>query len=32
MLVALALACFYALGLAERALTPWSPRPRGEST
>ena len=31
MLVAFALACFYALALAERALAPWSTRPRGES-
>jgi putative hydroxymethylpyrimidine transport system permease protein len=31
MLVAFALACFYALALAERALAPWSIRPRGET-
>jgi putative hydroxymethylpyrimidine transport system permease protein len=31
MLVAFALACFYALALAERALAPWSTRPRGET-
>jgi putative hydroxymethylpyrimidine transport system permease protein len=31
MLVALALACFYALALAERTLAPWSTRPRGET-
>jgi ABC-type nitrate/sulfonate/bicarbonate transport system permease component len=29
-LFAFALACFYALGLAERKLAPWSTRPRGE--
>jgi putative hydroxymethylpyrimidine transport system permease protein len=31
MLVAFALACFYALSLAERLLAPWSTRPRGET-
>jgi ABC-type nitrate/sulfonate/bicarbonate transport system permease component len=31
MLVAFALACFYALALAERTLAPWSTRPRGET-
>ena len=30
-LVAFAIACFYALGAAERALAPWSIRPRGET-
>ena len=30
-LFAFALACFHALGLAERRLAPWSTRPRGES-
>jgi len=31
-LVAFAVACFYALALAERRVAPWLPRPRGEST
>src|SRR5206468_9729672 len=30
-LFAFAIACFYALALAERTLTPWSRRPRGET-
>ncbi|HTU80029.1 MAG TPA: ABC transporter permease subunit [Solirubrobacteraceae bacterium] len=30
-LFAFAIACFYALALAERALVPWQARPRGES-
>jgi ABC-type nitrate/sulfonate/bicarbonate transport system permease component len=30
MLVAFALACFYALALAERMLAPWRTQPRGE--
>jgi putative hydroxymethylpyrimidine transport system permease protein len=29
-LFAFAVACFYALALAERKLAPWSPRPRGD--
>jgi putative hydroxymethylpyrimidine transport system permease protein len=31
-LFAFAIACFYALGLAERKLVPWKTRPRGETT
>ena len=31
-LIAFAVACFYALGLAERKLVPWSIRPRGETS
>jgi putative hydroxymethylpyrimidine transport system permease protein len=31
-LFAFAISCFYALGLAERKLVPWSTRPRGETT
>jgi len=31
-LFAFAIACFYALGLAERKLVPWKLRPRGETT
>jgi putative hydroxymethylpyrimidine transport system permease protein len=31
-LFAFAIACFYALGLAERKLVPWKIRPRGETT
>ena len=31
-LFAFAIACFYALALAERHLAPWSTRPRGENT
>ncbi len=31
MLVLFAIACFYALALAERRLAPWSIRPRGET-
>lgn len=31
-LVAFAIACFYALALAERRLAPWSTRTRGETT
>jgi len=30
-LFAFALSCFYALGFAERRLTPWSTRPRGDT-
>jgi len=30
-LVAFALACFYALSVAERRLAPWTVRPRGET-
>jgi len=30
-LFAFALACFYALGLVERKLTPWAVQPRGET-
>ncbi len=30
-LFAFALTCFYALGFAERRLTPWSTRPRGDT-
>jgi putative hydroxymethylpyrimidine transport system permease protein len=32
LLFAFALSCFYALSLAERRLTPWSTRPRGDTT
>jgi len=32
MLVAFALACFYALAITERRLAPWSTRTRGETT
>ncbi len=31
-LFAFAIACFYALALAERKLVPWQTRPRGETT
>ena len=31
-LFALAIACFYALTLAERALAPWASQPRGEAS